>query len=419
MSHLRKSNLHLFTIVFALGFVLFLYGLLFYVNYLDLASVGDVISFKASDLPRPLPNSSYPNPLGVHYFGDFLTIFRLSQLSNPLDAPGYIIFGYFPFATVVLGPLVLLPFWIAAVVFSVATFSACVFLLYRIAALLDNRFLVFPLSTCLLLSGPMISGIDRGNLSLVVFVLCLAGLVCHLSGHESSTGIFIGLAAAIKVYPLFFLLGFRGSRTKLTGMLTFLVGTFTPLIAYEGGVGKNLRLLVSQFLENGSPASIDSVQAYNSSFLALFTALSKSGLPVASLFVDHYLVFSSLLGILILLVCIGWETTTSERLLLIATFVCFTPRIVGQYVLLLMFIAVIALFFDERKSLVIQIQLVALAVILLPKGFSVSDSWTATSTTLTSFLNPLLGLFVMVTCVTSIRHRGPRKGSHPEIFDTN
>ncbi|SVD12603.1 uncharacterized protein METZ01_LOCUS365457, partial [marine metagenome] len=63
-------------------------------QYLQDGSFGSMVSYKSADRPGRLWLQMYPQPFGIHYFGDFLDTLRHSQVNQPFATPGMSPVGY-------------------------------------------------------------------------------------------------------------------------------------------------------------------------------------------------------------------------------------------------------------------------------------------------------------------------------------
>jgi hypothetical protein len=384
-------------------------------EYFQTARLSQFISFQAWDGPGPMPDILYPAPFGNHYFGDFLLTFRTSQQASPYFAEGFLPFSYFPISAVLLGPFVLFNYWTAFVLF----FTTCVTLLiftfrWGLAKLTKkNRLSIISL---FLMSGPMVSMIDRSNVSLILTLICLFA-VLHL--HRENlyvSAIAFGLSAAMKGYPLLFLMIFvrrREWKPLVAGVFTFLVSTLLPLVFYQGGFLSNLRELINQFKGASTPVHAINIRAYNHSLLS-FLDTCRTSLPnaFANLFeflISHYSIFGLFIAIFLLSHAISKHASDFESLLLITVSMVAIPQTVGYYVLLLYFVPLVFCWAEELQlNLCLKLIMAALAVVMVPKGIPLwypFGFWSPAAATYTSFLNPLCAFFISAICVYSINRR--------------
>lgn len=371
-----------------------------------------MISFQAWDGPSPMPKSLYPKSFGNHFFGDFLLQFRMAQLASPYFADGFVPFSYFPLAAILLGPFILFEYWVALVLFLVTGMSSFYFICRKGLKALGTKqrnqiiLLVF-------LSGPMFSTIDRGNLSLFLTAICVAGVFQFREEKFLVSAILFGLAGAIKGYPCLFLLIFlrrREWKPFVVGSFTFVLSMNLPLMFYKKGYINNLREMISQFAGSSTTTHAIKIRGYNNSLLSFFdTCRTSVGGRFSDFFLfleNHYTICGIVVMSILLLFAVCKYSSDLQSLLLITVVVCVIPQTVGYYVLLLYFVPLLFLWADaERMSLSTKLILVALAIIMIPKGFPIwlpTNIWTPAAATYTSLLNPLCGIVIAVTCMSDV-----------------
>lgn len=397
-------------LLFGLLVSVFSYGLIFVSSsYLRHVSVDAAVSFWSNDFPRPLPADAYPSPFGNHFFGDFLIPFRLAQQSSPYLAEGFLPFGYFPMAAVLLGPLSLLDYWWA--------FSF--FLLVSVIPILGSIWRSFPsdekvaaalLISLVFISGPFVNAVDRGNVGLLMVSIMCLGALAELSGRRILAGVFFGIAVAMKLYPAFLGAVFiRRERWKaLVAMaVTSLACVFVPMIMYEGGWWKNLIAMKNQFAGSSNFSHAERIHAFNNSFFALFHAIELSEVPVihwlGKALVHHYYAVVAVVALISLVVTLNPRVTSLSKYVCCCVTMVFSPNIVGSYVLLIMVVPLIlgcamlsrSSSAPSRQSV---IQIVLLVLLLIPKGLPFPNplaTWTQQASTFASVLNPLIGLLLV------------------------
>ena len=384
-------------------------------EYFQTARLSQFISFQAWDGPGPMPDILYPKPFGNHYFGDFLLTFRTSQQASPYFAEGFLPFSYFPISAVLLGPFVLFNYWTAFVLF----FTTCVTLLvltfrWGLAKLTKKNQL--SIISLFLISGPMVSMIDRANVSLILTLICLFAVLNLHRGNLYVSAIAFGLSAAMKGYPLLFLLIFvrrREWKQLALGVSTFVMSTLLPMVFYERGFFVNLRELINQFQGASTPVHAINIRAYNHSLLS-FLDTCRTSLPnaFANLFeflINNYSLFGVFIAVLFLSHATSKHASDFESLLLITVSMVAIPQTVGYYVLLLYFVPLVFCWSEELQlNLCLKLIMAALAVVMVPKGIPLwfpFGFWSPAAATYTSFLNPLCALFISAICVYSINRR--------------
>lgn len=380
-----------------------LFGSLIYISseYFGHAEFAQLLSFQSSDGPGPLHATLYPKPLGNHFFGDFLIPFRLAQQPSPYLADGILPFSYLPFSAVLLGPVILFNYWIALVLFLLLGLGLCLLACKRLASYLPVAMPFDELLLVVIASGPMVSMLDRGNLSLLLTGFCLVAVVELRRGNTISAAVCFGLAGAMKGYPLLFLAVFlrrRDGKSLVAGLVACLLSVCIPLVFYEGGFVENLRAMIHQFVSSSTPVHATKIRAYNNSFFSLFSSLGDAGQWLT----DHYVPVFGFVAVVMLIIGTSKWASDFETLLICAVLMIFTPQTVGQYVLLLLLVPLLWLFseHDYNRNVAIAI-CVVIGITMVPKGLPLNGpaaEWSPASITFTSTLNPLLGLVLLAIC---------------------
>lgn len=382
------------------------FGVLIYITseYFEVARFSQLVSFRGADGPGPLPKALYPDPMGVHFFGDFLIPFRFAQQPNPYFAQGFVPFAYLPVSAVMLAPLVHMSYWTALACFFAIGLVAFLYASYRIVQLSNSRLAFKKILVVLVISGPMMSMLDRANVSLWMTAICVVAVIELRSGRSMSSSVLFGLAAAMKAYPILFLVIFMNRREWKclgVGLVTFLVTTCIPLAMYPGGLRRNGAEMIDQFINSGSIAHASRIRAYNSSFYALFDSIGLRG----TWFTEHYLAFAGSVGGLILIIVLVARASEFETLLATTCLMVFVPQTVGQYVLLLFLVPLVWILTNPQSIQPIYvISVVMIGVLMTPKGLplgAIGSFWSPSVVTYTSVVNPALGLFLSAIAITS------------------
>ena len=182
---------------------------------------------------------------GIHYFGDFLH--SLTVTANPAGTVSY--WPYLPLSNLILKPLVNLNYLTAYVLFLVF-FLPFIFstLWYLFKSVKFSYFILFSLVYYLTNVG-FIYLIDRGNLQIAVSGFIGGAIVAFLNGKMKTFGILIALAAAIKLWPILFLIVLikrNEIKAFVISISTFLVFTVVPLFFIDLGGSRPIRYLNSQ-----------------------------------------------------------------------------------------------------------------------------------------------------------------------------
>lgn len=108
--------------------------------------------------------------------------------------------------------------------------------------LLKNKLLMLVVIICLIFTAPYIFMLDRGNY-LLVAIVCYLAFAYFYEKNETLAAIFLGIATAIKIYPIFlFLLYFLEKKWKNMGIATATAGicSVIPLFLFKGGLWQNI-----------------------------------------------------------------------------------------------------------------------------------------------------------------------------------
>jgi len=366
-------------------------------------------------MPGNLLRAMYPEPWHNHYFGDFLVIFRLSQQASPYFVSSVMPFTYFPLAAVLLGPFVIFSYWTAFILYltvsTVALIGICWSGLKDMAPSLRIQVIAL-----ILISGPMISVIDRGNLASLLTIFCLWGVIQLHSKRPYKAAVLLGLAGAIKGYPVLLLLVFvrrREWKQLAVGLATFSAATLIPMMFYARGLISNFREMISQYIGTSSPEHAVNILGYNSSLFSLLeTCRIKIGVPLDQVFLfleDNYTYLSALILVVICLFAISKFATDLDSLFLITAAICLLPQTVNYYVLLLYFVPLLYLWLSaENFDIHRKIQTIAIAIVMTPKGLPLGvpfGIWSSSAPTYSSLINPLCGLTIAAMSIRLIQMR--------------
>ena len=406
-------------LLFGSLFSVLFYGLVFIsAAYLRHVSIDAAMSFWSNDFPRPMPVSAYPTPLGNHFFGDFLIPFRLAQQPSPYLAEGFVPFGYLPMSAVVLGPLTLLDYWWAFLAFMVVSISILMVAVWRSFPRQDK---ISPalMVAFILLSGPFVNALDRGNIGLLMVSIMCLGVFAEVSGKRLLSGICFGLAGAMKLYPAFLGAVFLNRGRVKTGVvmaITAVSCVVVPLLVYSGGWKENLFAMKNQFAGSSNFLHAERIHAFNNSFFALFHAMEMTQFPVihgvGRMLVAHYYLVMLVVALLALSVALHPRVPSLSKYVSCCVTMVFLPNIVGSYVLLIMLVPLLLGLATvsrtgEALSRTTILQLHLLVLMLVPKGLPFPNplaEWSQVESTFSSVLNPFLGFFLlMVSLVELVR----------------
>ncbi len=370
-------------------------------QYLQDGSFGSMVSYTSRDRPGRLWLQMYPQPFGIHYFGDFLDTLRHSQVDQPFATPGLSPVGYPLFSLLVIAPFDLVDYATAVRLFLLLTVLLLLVPLWR---LLDGRtatdrlLLVTPLAA----SAPLLVTLDRGNLQGLVVGFALLGMCSFLRGNRVGAGFWFAISAAMKVYPVLLLLLLvraRDWRALGVGVLTGLTATWISFRVYGGGIFENSEALwdsVNRFRSE----SLDVLLLGNHSFKGGLATLVVSGPDwidgIAQWSIDRY---DTLLGLTALgaaLLVVTPTTRLFNAVTYLMLLISFGVGVSFGYVPVFLFLVVALLYAgqaEQGRSAVVAT--VALALLLAPKGFPVGGH----SIPLFTYLDPAAAAAIVLLLV--------------------
>jgi len=372
--------------------------------YLQRGRFDQLFLFDAPDTP-PVPGAFYPGPLGVHTFGDFLQPLWQSRLTPSPFITGYS--SYMPAANGLFWILSWLPFWIAfgtLVAFSIATL---LFPFWMVDSEADYWVRGQLLVGGVILAYPVLSALDRGNIQFLTIGLIALAMYLRREQRWAYAGICLGIAIGLKVYPFLFLFLFL--KRKSWKSTAFALGTAAsvtaiPLLLFDGGLGKNVRALLSNL--GSSQTELSSLALFsNNSLTALGLSSVSVGLSTFGNFLNNNMsLIVSMLCLLLLVSCFARDIEDLEIALLVSSVCTLAISFSAGYVLMI-FLVPAWIVYDGRSQLSdkrILFYSLCIAFLMMPKQIPLrfwADSYRQDSASLASFLNPLV-MLILVTAIS-------------------
>lgn len=234
---------------------------------------------------QPAIKSGWPrnNPffLSQYRFSDLTQIFLSSQFADPYTSANV---TYPPFGMLLFDVFGFLSAKQATILFISAALAVIFSVFVRILQLrIDfNMKEKIPTVSMLVLSFPLLFAIDRGNLDLVLTALLLLAVwVNDKEGQSYRAGLLIGLASAIKIYPLLLLPVFyynkRDIRLPITAIASF--SAFSLLGAWKFNLGPSTFFKTVVLGSAGQGLEGDDAIRWNGSLAGLVTTLTKLVAP--------------------------------------------------------------------------------------------------------------------------------------------
>ena len=350
-------------------------------EYFNRQTLASILSFNASDEPGPLAPYLYPAhaPFGKHYFGDFFQILQMSRLHSPyITVDNKLISQYPPIAHWFLYPFKIFDTRIAVILYVLISIVFLSWAIHKLTLTLDLRtrpivFLLF------LLSGPAISLIDRGNITLIIFTLTVLSLTVTMS--EFNKVIVQVLSIGMKFFPMvFFLEVERAQRSKNACRSFFIEVSAVILLSFLGfsllgwGFGQNLKGFFSAFISQGNFLENSGISGVSlSAFIGAIQSLFDLEFGKATIFMVLLVTIFSFITLLVQYFGpISRKTLVEERLLVICSLICLVPTIVGTYQLVFYLIPLVMYLKHDLNKKVTSLNTFLLIVLTLPNRYEIS-----------------------------------------------
>jgi hypothetical protein len=230
---------------------------------------------------QPAAQSGWPRNspffLSQYRFSDLTQIFLSSQFADPYTSANV---TYPPFGMLIFDVFGFLSAKQATILFISASLAVIFSVFVRILQLRIDFNMKEKIATggMLLLSFPLLFAIDRGNLDLVLTALLLLAVWNNVkAGPSYRAGLLIGLASAIKIYPLLLLPIFyynkRDIRLLISSITSFIVLSF--LGAWKFNLGPMAFLKTVVLGSAGQGLEGDDAIRWNGSLAGLLTTVTE------------------------------------------------------------------------------------------------------------------------------------------------
>jgi Glycosyltransferase family 87 len=353
-------------------------------------------------LGQPYPyNTFLSNPL--YRFSDLYQTWLTTGNPSPyLGSSATFPSSYLPFTHLILKPLTWLPYFLALPLFLVSTAAA---ILWLLAAQLREVALPLRLVTASvigLLNYPVLLMLDRGNVESLILLLVAGSALNARRGAWKWSAVLIGAAAAMKGYPLLFVLvlvGARRYRDAAVAVVTAAGLTLVSFMTFSGGLLENARALIH---------SLGTVFAINAGEIGVQHGSSLSGLASA---VAHTAPAMSWLPetvapISLAVLLVGAIGVASGRLALwqsfavVAGLTVLVPSVSFDYRLVLLMVPLVVLLREPGGSLR-RPSLLLIGLLFVPKGLPILYG----GVSLGVVVNPLLLLLLVLGLTSAAVHR--------------
>ncbi len=329
---------------------------------------------------KPYPYNSFLfDP--YYRFSDFYTVLDETQGMNPY---GKFISGQYPFLLVLGSFFSFIKLEVSIVVYFLSFIIVYFIISYhflRIENKLISLLLCFAITT---LSYPFFFAIDRGNFEIFVFVFLLIFVFLYQKQRYWSAAIILGFAAALKIYPLIFVILFlkdKKFKEVIISMFVMIGLTLFSLAMFEGGFITNLKYLwnFSNINNNWLFISFTSLDegTYVQRGVSLLTLIKvvfhQLQIPVSEIlsqkFILIYLVFVSMATLLIVYYVIWIENTLWKNLALLTVCMLVLPTLSADYKLLHMYLPLFIFINAKDKTRLDLLFIFLFGIILIPKNY--------------------------------------------------
>lgn len=337
---------------------------------------------------------SSPAIIGVHGFGDlFATWTHAGDPSPYLEPSVFFPSNYLPFTHLLMRPFSWLPYLLVLVVFLVGTSIAVVWLVAAQLPDLDLPLRLLAAGVLGLLNYPVLFMLDRGNIEAVVLLLLAAAALLARRNAWLWSAVLIGAAAAMKGYPILFVLvlvGARRYREAAVAVATAGGLTLLSLLTFSGGLTDNVSALLGALRGfEGAGAGEAGVQ-HGSSLAGLASATVELAPRLPSLAAA-----ATLVSVVVLIV--GTIAVASGRLFLwqscavVAGAVVLVPTVAYDHRLVLLMVPLLLLL-GQPAGLRRFPALLLLGLLFVPKGLPILYG----EVRLSVLVNPVLLLVLML-----------------------
>lgn len=388
-------------------------------SYLNKGLFEHFISYLGSDGPAGYANSVVPPRLGVHTFGDYLLPRWQSNLSSPwfiTDTANGPRNNYLPFTMAVFWFFSVISYWESFILFmtigTIALLSSIWFSMSGEQSVTRGQLII----NSVILTSPFVSLMDRGNIQILLTALIVLAFLLFMNDRKSWGAFALGLAIALKGYPIVFLvIWLRKRRWKdcLISLSTAAFATILPLLFYDGGILRNLSRIFRNVRLNEEMYAYESL-AYNNSLKGSLLSLQNfhmAGISSAAQFgFEHIHLLNLLIVTTAGFVMLKKQASLFDVSLMGAVLATTLVDYVAAYALGLYFVALMTLNHGAEQYSVWKRRLLFLliGIQMMPKGVPVkfwSESLTGPTTTFTSLFGGIVGILILLICGADVIRR--------------
>jgi hypothetical protein len=361
-------------------------------------------------------------------FADFYNQFKLSANRDPFVTDGETVAwerAYFPFTYLLMWSLSPLHRKLSHIIISIAFIYSFIGMMHWYCTK-ESKYPVHPenvatmknlITAVVLLSYPMIFLLDRGNLEMLaaiptILAVFLIGRDNDAQGRFPTSGVLLGIATALKLFPAVFSLLLLKKRRYWEFVLVFVLAIAlniisvclfrSPIELTLKGVFAGERYWLDTYVLSSS-AVMGSGMAYSSGFFNLIKCfLINHDLSVVTRF---YSIAAVLLMCFVAWLVVSGRTTYLLAVYLLTCAMIILPHMSGDYRLIYVFIPLMYLVtFEKRYGQVEWAMFVAILFVLVPKHYYFFHE----NASISVLLNPLVifasMMVVSVSCIKEADH---------------
>lgn len=243
--------------------------------------------------------------------------------------------------------------------------------------LFKHKILIIPAILCITFSAPYIWMVDRGNYLIVAIVFYLA-FAYYYGKNDTIAAIFLGLVAAIKLYPILIFFIFimdKNWKALRTACITLFISSFLPFLIFRGGFIQNVKeILYALFAFGGGyPNEVPNVYfcVGLTSLLRLpFVLWNNLVVPEGVHVMLIYLVLGSALALWTLWNIRNEQQAWKKVMVMSALMIFLTPNSYEYNLTLLLPAVVVFLLADSSQHKAVDIIYIVLnGMLMIPKAY--------------------------------------------------
>ena len=301
----------------------------------------------------------YPNNTFLFYpgdaFNDFFNLYNLNINRNPYFEKYFFQSNYYPFGNLVFYLFTFLHKWNAFFLYIILTVGSLIVINIKNLKVGEKIF-VKDVIIFSLLSFPVITTLDRGNIEGILFIFLYLFLYFHTSSKTYLAAIALAIAISIKIYPAIFLLLLISDKKYkeliFTSVLVLILSS-ASLLLFENGFFANLKFVLSGFNINKNSFFLPYYMQHGIGLYSIIkiTLIETSFIEKISLpwLLGMYFKLIIFMTILLSLYIIFVEKILWRKIALLTIAMILFPHISAEYKMISIFLP-IYFFLDENKN---------------------------------------------------------------------